>query len=325
MKNSSAETPQAKKGRPYGDPINKIRTKFWYWSVRNISGLNDGQLDMEFSDTEEDGSKRAYADRIRIFEDIRKNGRNISGGKHYKRGFSLIDRVNDYPGLAGSKDIYESPLWRVVAGTTISFNTTKEHLLELNAVDILNQMPFTLFEDPSAEEMQRFSELTGLEEISIKRILSKDIDTRFRELYDSVFDSFGSLSYIQGFSKEKIDLEMLASYLDQLAFSIVIYRYAMFTGNFHALVASADSVKATLSYLKLAEVKWINEALCDEFFNLVYVRVFMPLRRKDQNEKSLGDAVGQSHAINGGTALEKLIELLDNDSLENLNDVNISH
>lgn len=296
-------------GRPVRDPAVRIRTLLWYWSVRSNSGLNDGKLDLLFSDDEAEGRKRSYADRKRIFEDIRKHGRSISNGQHHKRAFNLIERVDSYTGLKGSKRIYQSPLWRLIDDKSPSLESTKNILLEIEIFEVLNNKELTLYHPPNKEELEQLSEILGTTEDRVHEILKPEIYSEKRNYYDSIFDTLGSIKYLNGL-REATDLGLFSAYLDQLAFSIAIYRYAMFTGNYHALVAAIDFVYANLSYFHLAKINWIDPVLSNEFLELIKTRVLRTSISKGMTP-SLRSYVIKKLDIKSGNSLDILLELLE--------------
>ncbi|NHQ87307.1 hypothetical protein HA050_14415 [Iodobacter sp. HSC-16F04] len=101
------------RGRPCATPVERLRARFWYYSVKARTSLSDYQLDLFFLEKlgrrPEDPQKRT-----RIFETIRLNGTLPSNGKHPKRDFDLIKLVDEEDAFAGTAEIFHSPYWQLL-------------------------------------------------------------------------------------------------------------------------------------------------------------------------------------------------------------------
>ena len=300
-----------KRGRPTKDAVSKFRTLFWYWAVRKKSGLNDGKLDIVFSvpDSNELNKKRSYVDRKRIFEDIRKTGATISEGKHKRRDFNLIELVDNHPDLVGSAEVYQSKLWEILKETKPTLKKTKIVLIHLIKVCELSKAKFKIFIPPSEDKVQALSELTDLTPSEISEIFELDINTTQRKQYDDILQSFSNVTHFNGLL-EKVEFNHLSNYLNILAFYITFYRYALLTGNFHALVSSADSINEHLSLL-LIEINWLEKEFSNALLNLIYDRVFLFGNTIGSNEFDASLFIDEVDPQKNESALYKLFELLN--------------
>ena len=297
-----------KKGRPPRDPILKFRTLFWYWSVRGKSGLKDGDLDREFSNAEEDGKKRDYADRVRIFEDIRKSGCTISKGNHKRRKFDLIERVNAHPELAGSADVYNSPFWKILSNKNPTYEQTVEDLLGMIKFCKLNDVGFVDCLDPTQEELEKLSKRTGRSINEIKKIFEVDSNSKKRKEFDIVLSNFTSIGNFKGLMND-VNFSLLTNHLNKMAFYIAFYRHAMFTGNFHAMVSAADFILEHLS-LFISDIKWPDQKFRREFLHVINSRVLEVGGANKMEDIIHNPKYAEIGNVKEGSALYELFKLL---------------
>ena len=305
--NNSGNT--SKRGRPSKDPVSRFRTLLWYWAVRSKSDLKDGKLDLLFSDPDHEGEHKIYAERIRVFETIRMTGATISEGKHKRRGFNLIERVNSHPNLVGSAEVYQSKLWEILRDTKPTLKQTEIYLLDLIKVCNLSKAKLSISRLPSDEELLKLSKLFDLTPSEINDTFHQEINTKDRKLYDDILGSFSNVTHFYTLL-EKVEFKDLSCYLNILAFYITFYRYAMLTGNFHALVSAADSINATL-FLLLHDIKWLNKDFSNDLLNLIYDCVFQfgnTIRSKEFDTSSFIDEIKLDKEE---SALYNLLELLN--------------
>lgn len=126
-----------KRGRPFIDPSKRMRALVWYYAVKGKLGrlekdeiiLNDSQLGSLFG-TDSEGSHRVDNDHIRIFEPIRRDGVMPSDGRHPKRNYDLVERVEKYNGYHGTAAIMHSPFWRLVDKRVLSLKEIREIIVE---------------------------------------------------------------------------------------------------------------------------------------------------------------------------------------------------
>lgn len=297
----------SKKGRPFKDPISKYRTLLWYWAVRQKSGLSDGKLDIIFSDPEPDGRKRSYADRVRVFEDIRKSGATISGGNHKRRNFDLIDRVNNFPKLEGSADLYQSVFWEILADTNPTIEKTIYDFLTLIKTCKLSTIKLYSYSHPSLDELKKLSALIQKTPQEITEILEPEIFTNESKYYDEILQSFSNVTLFHTILEE-IDFKEISMYLNILAFYISFYRYAMSTANFHGLVSASASINEHLSLL-LLDIKWLEKDFARGLCHLIYSRIFHSAKNNYDllNTRSSKNEIG---ITTKDTAVYRLLVLL---------------
>lgn len=268
------------RGRPLKDEVLQFRTLLWYWAVKNKSGLSDGKLDIEFSDPEPDGKKRVYADRIRIFEDIRKSGCTISSGNHTYRNFNLIARVNNHKSLKGSAAIYESILWDILSEKQPTLRQTTIDFISLIKICNLSEIEFKVYQPPNEAELIDLSKIINLSPDEIKQLLMPEINSNERKHYDDILQSFSNVVDYHDILK-KPEFDCLARYLNILAFYITIYRYTLLKGNFHALIAAADAINEHLSLL-LSDMQWLESSFSKGLFHIIYKRVFRNMNKSNE-------------------------------------------
>lgn len=105
------------RGRPPTDPVQRFRIVAWYLFVKSKGKWSDYKLDITFGLPDAlDASENAA--RPRMFELIRKRGVIPERGLGARRGFDLIELVNQHPNFIGSKAIYDSPFWQLISDTS---------------------------------------------------------------------------------------------------------------------------------------------------------------------------------------------------------------
>lgn len=124
------KTNSRQRGRPPIDEIQRLRILTWYFLVKSKGGWSDYKLDITFGLP---GAKDAkeHAARPRIFELIRKRGVIPQRGENAKRGFDLIDEVENHPEFNGTKSIYESPFWELISQTSPTLHGTNKFVNKL--------------------------------------------------------------------------------------------------------------------------------------------------------------------------------------------------
>lgn len=253
-----------KVGRPTKNRIFKLRTLFWYYAIRKISKLNDAQLDLLFYP-----EKREYADRVRIFEEIRKTGASISTGAHKRRDFNLIDAVENVNELKGTKALYQCMLWTVLAENNPTLKTTKSNLLEIVSILELWKINYKKQEtiDDDVEDVIRDMGLGSLlDDVADKVKINTNKSRDYTDVLNSICDNSEILYNITG-----INLISYVRHLNNLCLLILLYRYAMFTGNVHLLIACFELIQSNSSML-IFVTSWIDGEFKNELFHEIYQR-----------------------------------------------------
>lgn len=134
----STSAKKSKAGRKERTQIESFRARVWYWAVRHYSQLGDYRLDMLFG--QEDGPiTTGGAGRTRVFGVIKNKGTVPSRGKHPKRKFDLIKRVDaSYPETAG---YFDSLIWELFALEPYDLKATNQFLnkcFEKHKVALIN-------------------------------------------------------------------------------------------------------------------------------------------------------------------------------------------
>ncbi len=267
------------RGRKKTDSLLKLRTLVWYWGVRYITGLRDGKLDMKFTPIDTSEPKRVYADRIRIFEDIKKSGCSITRGNHRKRNFDLLEIVNATEGLEGSSDFYNTGLWDFLNEKDSTIESTTLHMATMIGELELYKLPMRGPSAANANELRMLSELTNLTEERIWEIQTYEIQTINREPYDNVLNSLCKFDdYLELLNK--LDFYLLTKYLNNLSFFIAFYRYAMLTSNFHALISAADKIDEYL-FILFIQKAWDRENITKKLAHEIHFKVFKGTNQKD--------------------------------------------
>jgi hypothetical protein len=106
---------KVKRGRPTKDPVERLRVKVWYLAVKARKGWSDYRLDQEFA-WDENQMPRRGADRLRVFECIRRRKTVPTPGDDGRRGCDLIARVNSHADFAGTAGIFHSSFWPLLKG-----------------------------------------------------------------------------------------------------------------------------------------------------------------------------------------------------------------
>lgn len=268
--------------------------------------MSDGKLDLAIYPLEKDGFPRSYIERHRIFEDIRRTGRKISKEGHAKRKFNLIKLVDDYPGLAGSANLYNASFWTYITEKKPTVESALQHSIEMIKLLGLDKKPFQL--RATKEEMGKLAALMQVHEDIIINIMTPKINSETRGNFDEVFACFGGKTQYLSL-KENLDFNLFAKYFEHLSFYIAFYRYSMLTGNFHALVSVADFIYEMLDLI-VTDLTWLESSFRKEMFHVIHLRVFGGKNdiskltqkfSKKQNDESL--------------ALNRLIYLLKNPQL----------
>lgn len=303
MNNASSTTVNSKRGRPLKDDVSKYRTLLWYWAIRGKSGLKDGTLDMLFTNPEPDGKKRVYADRIRLFEDIRKKGRTISDGKHKRRNYNLIERVNSHTSLVGSASIYHSDLWEILADKKPALNQIQNRIVDLIEKCNLSSFQFEKQYQLNKGDSEIASILIGIPQEKIDEIFEDEVKIPGQQDFDDALSAFSmAASYSQ--LAEEVNFSLISKYLNMLAFLICLYRYAMSTGNHSLFISSSESIEAHLSFFLIFNIKWLSTEFKKKLFHMMYKNIFT------SGHEIFDGLENKSYPKN--SAISKLFDLLSN-------------
>ena len=119
--------------------LRRLKSQIWYYDVLNREpGMTDYKLDIKFcTPTEESKDDRAQGisirrdgtDRLRAFENIRRNGSIPSKGGVGGRKFDLVERVDSTPGYEGTANLITSPLWDVLSNPQLSLEEIREKIV----------------------------------------------------------------------------------------------------------------------------------------------------------------------------------------------------
>lgn len=104
------------RGRPKKDFVQRFRIVAWYLFVKSRGNWSDYKLDVTFGLPDALNASENAA-RPRIFELIRKKGVIPERGSDTRRGFDLIELVNQHPNFEGTKAIFDSPFWELISDT----------------------------------------------------------------------------------------------------------------------------------------------------------------------------------------------------------------
>lgn len=254
VSNKQNQTPIEKKQRRKKPEILKFRTKIWYQSVRYLTGMKDGDLDLEFGPKDESGNPRVYVDRVRIFEELRKRSSSIirviedekgNKSKKGKRDFDLIDEVANKPGLEKTKELYEMPFWACIADRKPTIESITNHMASM--IDAL-----ALFEKPlnTTDGENAFLNAPYKNPDYFFAYGKAGPETYDYEIKESriLLNSLGKKNdYIDLLTK--FDIELLVRYFNNLTFNISYFRYSKFVGNLYASIAAAEATLDMLSLL----------------------------------------------------------------------------
>jgi hypothetical protein len=243
--NKQNQAPIEKKQRRKKPEILKFRTKIWYQSVRYLTGMKDGALDIEFGPKDEYGKDRHYVDRVRIFEELRKRSSSIIRGEKGKRGFDLVDEVAKKTGLEKTKELYEMPFWACVADRKPTIESITNHMASM--IDAL-----ALFEKPlnTTDGEDAFLNAPFRNPDYFFSYVKAGPETYDFEIKESrlLLNSLGKKDdYIDLLTK--FDIELLVRYFHNLTFNISYFRYSKFVGNLYASIAAAEATLDMLSLL----------------------------------------------------------------------------
>lgn len=184
------------KGRPTKDSVERLKVKVWYLAVKARKPWSDYRLDQEFA-SEDDKNERKGADRLRIFETIRRRNVSPSAGEHPKRRFDLVTRVDSHPDFKGTAGIYFSPFWLLLQGNFISLpkvlEFTKEQLKRCgihrpsSALNFINASGMRVYKDEFQKidnaKMYEVSLRTAISELPLDLDLIALLGGLFREAF----------------------------------------------------------------------------------------------------------------------------------------------
>lgn len=120
--------------------LKRFKSQIWYYDVLHREpGMNDYKLDIKFCwDANEAAINKAQGitkvsdgtDRLRAFENIRRNGSIPSRGGVGGRKFDLIKRIDSTPGYEGSANLISCPLWDVLSNPFLSLEAIREKIVQ---------------------------------------------------------------------------------------------------------------------------------------------------------------------------------------------------
>ncbi len=178
MTRASPKSAGKQRGRPAKTEVELLRVKVWYLAVK-ARGWTDYRLDLEFA-WENDKNERKGADRLRVFETIGRRLNSPSAGRHPKRQFDLISRVDAHPEFAGTADIYFSPFWRLMQADDMGLDDAHafvvEQLERCNALRPSKNMDFLIWHADSGTPNVRAKDIFPdgkLYQIALKQIVQE--------------------------------------------------------------------------------------------------------------------------------------------------------
>jgi len=138
-----------KKGGQRKHWAQSARAWAWYNQVRRWSGLSDYELDHQFAWREDWRHERSNDCRPRMFEWLRKRAREPAGRDPRWRSMSeLVGAVEGYPGLSGTRALYEADVWNLMQRDTYHPDELLKYVENLLAENSLVQMPVSRVLDP---------------------------------------------------------------------------------------------------------------------------------------------------------------------------------
>jgi hypothetical protein len=170
------------RGNPGIDVVESIRRRIWYASVKSKSGLSDYYLSKKFDLGGGTNSKTPKV-RRRIFERLRKFNEMPFRGRHE----AFVRLVDSYPSLAGTAEIYLSPLWKLL-GTRhkLDIDDVRAMVVECVSLLCLFKVPGN-FSDDGRDEISEYSQ--GDEELTFNKwlALTREGDTFYDQSLASAF------------------------------------------------------------------------------------------------------------------------------------------
>jgi hypothetical protein len=269
------------RGRPKTKPISRCRSLLWYWAVRGKSGLSDGILDVIYAYNHNDNSK-VYASRNRVFEDIRKHGRAISDGESKAQRYSLLDRVNSND-LTGSKEIYVSMLWDVLAEKKTSLKQTRTNLSAIIKECNLGDLPFEKQYKLKKTDYKAASILYGIPEEEIHSLFNDKVKMPGKEEYEDALSAFDMASKYDEFANQ-VNFELILKLLNFLCFFILLYRYSIATRNHQLLITASEKLEVHLSFFLNPKIKWLNKKISNDTFHAIFNNI---QNSDDQDQEDL--------------------------------------
>lgn len=178
-----------------------LQAKVWFAKVSSIENKTAYALDLLFIEKDDaDGT-----DRLRVFETIKK-GMLPTRGNHKKRKFDIISLVDSDPKYQGTKDLFESPFWKLSYQKNKKFKDLKDYRIFLSKSLADAQMKYDASNKKSTEEeyfefhsqVQYSNKPTRLIKVPIPKFLltSATFDTLgilgglYREAYLSCADNY---------------------------------------------------------------------------------------------------------------------------------------
>jgi len=144
-----------KPGRPPGNKIlRRLRSQTWLLAVQSkCGGRNNCQLDRIFGPRDQLGNMLGTAERLKMFEAIKRNG-SIPGNGTGKRSFDLVAKVESENGYEGTAAIIHSPFWRLLEDQELSIAEVRELVVECVSLLNLVELPQNHTDDDVDERKQ---------------------------------------------------------------------------------------------------------------------------------------------------------------------------
>jgi len=232
------------------DRVTKLWARTWYAAVRNVENLSDPQLDMKF-DPKWHPLNTSNA-RLKMFEQIRREGSLPSDGSHPKRKdhpFDLVEIVDGFKGYKGTASLFHSPFW---------------HLLRHQRMDVLTLRKFIVHCLILVKKDYRIDDYL-VSELEIQ-------DLGLEELldHDSFFDNTNELYQ----HKLPLFVDQPVTF-DLLALLGAMFRDAYISGELRVALSLENTFMEKLHELH-CQYAWINEELSKEIFEVSKERIFRP-------------------------------------------------
>lgn len=117
----------------------RARALMWYWKVKKSCDWSDYQLDNAFAWREESMPEFSIDARPRMFEWLRKEGREPAGRDPRWRAMpELVVAVDQHPLFHGSRALYEAELWPMFMETSVTPDILEDRVNRLvNKYDLV--------------------------------------------------------------------------------------------------------------------------------------------------------------------------------------------
>lgn len=241
-------TKQENRWRIKRDRASMLWARVWYAAVKSIEDLSDTQLDMKFDPYWHKENKPA--DRLKMFEQIRRAGSLPSDGSHPKRKndkFDLVEIVNRAEEYEGTASLFHSPFWYLLRHQNMDVLTLRKFIIHC----------LILVKEGFQEEDALVSDL------DIKELgLEEDDGHRFIDQTDKLYQ-YNLPTFIDS-----------PATFDLLALIGALFRDAYLSGALHVALSLENAFKEKL--YELCSEGWMDEKLCNELFEVSKERIFRP-------------------------------------------------